>query len=279
LQKQNNNMIVCHYIDDPFLINGFKFDLRIYVLITSINPLRVYMYQEGLVRFATVKYDPTDFTSKANRYIHLTNYSVNKNNENFVANTNSDQDNTGSKWSLTALKSYFQSQSINMDIIIERIEEILVKTILSIENTTYSAFDTQVPYRNNCFELLGFDILLDSHLKPWLLEVNLSPSLNLDSPLDQRIKGELIADIFTITGIMPKDLRLYQNLCYNKNFHLFGQQAGSNLNVSNEKKNDWNSSWNSNLEKEKEALNKELTKEERQVLKETDEEYQRLIFY
>jgi len=46
-----------------------------------------------------------------------------------------------------------------------------------------------VPYRNNCFDLLGFDILIDSNLKPWLLEVNLSPSLNTDSPLDLKIKG------------------------------------------------------------------------------------------
>lgn len=268
-------MIVCHYIDDPFLINGFKFDMRIYVLITSINPLRLYMYEEGLVRFATVKYDPNDFTSKSNRYIHLTNYSVNKNNENFIANTNSGQDCTGSKWSLSALKNYLQTQNINTDIIMERIEEILVKTILSIENTTFAAFDAQVPYRNNCFELLGFDILLDSHLRPWLLEVNLSPSLNLDSPLDQKIKGELIADIFTIVGILPKDLRLYQNLSHNKNFHLFGQQL-SNANATNEKKNEWNSSWNSNIEKE--SFTKELTREEKQILKETEEENQRLYY-
>ncbi len=271
-------MIVCHYIDDPFLINGFKFDLRIYVLITSINPLRLYMYQEGLVRFATMKYDTNDFTSKQNRFIHLTNYSVNKNNENFIANTNSEQDNTGSKWSLTALKSYLQSQNINTEIIIERIEEILIKTILSIENTTFSAFDTQVPYRNNCFELLGFDVLLDSHLRPWLLEVNLSPSLNMDSPLDQRIKGELIADIFSIIGIIPKDQRLYQNLSYNKNFHLFGQQiSNSNPNTNTEKKNEWNASWNS--WNEKDGINKEMTKEERQIIKETEEEFQRFSFF
>lgn len=269
-------MIVCHYLDDPFLINGFKFDLRIYVLITSIHPLRIYMYQEGLVRFATAKYDPTDFSSKCNRFIHLTNYSVNKNNENFIANTNSNQDNTGSKWSLSALKSYFQSQNINTDIIIERMEEIIVKTILSIENTTYSAFDSQVPYRNNCFELLGFDILLDSHLRPWLLEVNLSPSLNLDSPLDQKIKGDLMADIFTIIGIIPKDQRLYQNLSYNKNFHLFGQQSSVGSNNNSEKKNEWNSSWN-NPNLERDTFNKELTKEEKQIIKETDEEYQRLF--
>ena len=64
-----------------------------------------------------------------------------------------------------------------------------------------------VPYYNNCFELLGFDILIDDYLNPWLLEVNRSPSLNCDSPLDQKIKGELISDLFTLIGITPLPLR------------------------------------------------------------------------
>ena len=68
-----------------------------------------------------------------------------------------------------------------------------------------NGYDMYVPYRNNCFELLGFDILIDDCLQPWLLEVNLSPSLQCDSPLDQKIKGNMLADLFTLTGIVPLD--------------------------------------------------------------------------
>jgi len=66
------------------LINGFKFDLRIYVAITSVNPLKIYIYEEGLARFATEKYDG-NFRDTKNVFSHLTNYSINKKNiERFV---------------------------------------------------------------------------------------------------------------------------------------------------------------------------------------------------
>lgn len=74
------------YIANPHLINGLKYDLRMYVLVTNFNPLKVYLYNDGLVRFATEKYstDPRLLTKK---YVHLTNFSVNKKNTNFVKNT------------------------------------------------------------------------------------------------------------------------------------------------------------------------------------------------
>ena len=49
--------------------------------------------------------------------------------------------------------------------------------------------------------MFGFDIILDSDLKPWILEVNLSPSLAFDSPLDFHIKSNLLVDTFNLVGI------------------------------------------------------------------------------
>ena len=78
----------------------------------------------------------------------------------------------------------------------------MIKTILSVENSLFTNVTQYVPYINNCFEILGFDVLIDSTLKPWLVEVNLSPSMNTDSPLDLKIKGNVVSDMFTMLGVV-----------------------------------------------------------------------------
>ena len=59
--------------------------------------------------------------------------------------------------------------------------------------------------RSNCFELQGFDIIIDSDLKPWLLEVNMSPSMATDAPLDMSIKSTVVTDTFNLIGIKRFD--------------------------------------------------------------------------
>jgi tubulin polyglutamylase TTLL5 len=209
---EKTQMIASKYICDPLLINGFKFDMRIYVVITSIDPLRLYVYEEGLVRLATCKYSAPMMNNKKNKFIHLTNYSINKHSSNFVANEDPFVEDFGSKWSLTALNDHLKANKVNTEALWGKIDEIIIKTILAIEPLIKSSCDMYVPYKDNCFELLGFDILLDSSLNPWLLEVNLSPSLNCDAPIDQKIKGELISDLFTLIGVVPMSEREQVNV-------------------------------------------------------------------
>lgn len=78
----DDTSVVSRYIQNPLLINGHKFDLRIYVAVTSFDPLRVYVFKEGLARFASEQYS----NKTENKFQHLTNYSVNKKNDNFVQN-------------------------------------------------------------------------------------------------------------------------------------------------------------------------------------------------
>jgi hypothetical protein len=78
--------VACQYIDNPLLFNGYKFDLRVYVALTSMCPLRIYMYREGLARLATILYNSIPEDKNTSKFSHLTNYSINKHNTNFIAN-------------------------------------------------------------------------------------------------------------------------------------------------------------------------------------------------
>ena len=75
----------------------------------------------------------------------------------------------------------------------------------SVEPAISSRSKQLMGNKENCFELYGFDVLVDSDLKPWLLEVNLSPSMQAESPLDWQIKSSLIADTFNLVGIASNE--------------------------------------------------------------------------
>ena len=206
--EKRGGYLISRYISNPHTINGLKYDLRIYVLATSFDPLRIYMYQEGLVRFATQHYS-IDAKSLKTRYIHLTNYSVNKKAANYMANQGKPKDQSADKfsykWPLSALKEEFVSLGIDYDLVFGRVKDLVVKTMISVEAEIVSKVLSLTRFRGNCFELYGFDILLDSNLKPWLLEVNVAPSLSSGSILDKQIKTSLMCDVFTLVGIIPVD--------------------------------------------------------------------------
>ncbi|KAM9248698.1 tubulin monoglutamylase TTLL4 isoform 2-T2 [Dugong dugon] len=193
-------LLVQRYLHKPYLISGSKFDLRIYVYVTSYDPLRIYLFSDGLVRFASCKYSPS-VKSLGNKFMHLTNYSVNKKNVEYQANA----DETacqGHKWALKALWNYLSQKGINSNIIWEKIKDVVVKTIISSEPYVTSLLKMYVRRPYNCHELFGFDVMLDENLKPWVLEVNISPSLHSNSPLDISIKGQMIRDLLNLAGFV-----------------------------------------------------------------------------
>ncbi|GLD49820.1 probable tubulin polyglutamylase TTLL2 [Lates japonicus] len=157
------SVIVQRYISDPLLISGYKFDLRIYVCVKSFHPLTVYIHQEGLVRFATEKYN---LSSLHNLYAHLTNTSINKFGPFYK--TEKERVGQGCKWTMSKFRHFLHSQDIDELLLWQRINNIVTLTLLTIAPS--------VPSCPNCVELFGFDILIDVRFKPWLLEVNYSPA-------------------------------------------------------------------------------------------------------
>ncbi|CAK93295.1 unnamed protein product (macronuclear) [Paramecium tetraurelia] len=177
--------IVQRYIADPLLIGGKKFDTRIYLLCTSYSPLTLYLYRTGFARFTHHRYDNEDIT---NAYVHLTNVAIQKNSENY-------DEKLGGKWDLQKLKLFLMTK-YGQDKVQEcfyNVQQLMIKSLQAVQKIIIND--------KHCFELYGFDILFDSQLKPWLLEVNASPSMTSNTPIDFELKCGLLDDVFTIIDL------------------------------------------------------------------------------
>ncbi|XP_067890923.1 tubulin polyglutamylase TTLL4 isoform X2 [Heterodontus francisci] len=196
-------LLVQKYLHKPYLIGESKFDLRIYVYVTSYDPLRIYVFTDGLVRFASCKYS-SSMKSLGNKFMHLTNYSVNKLNAEYKPNSDGKLC-QGHKWSLNALWVHLNQKGVRTELLWEQMKDVIIKTIIASESYVNSQIHLYVRNRYTCHELFGFDIMLDENLKPWVLEVNISPSLHSNSTLDISIKGQMISDLLNLAGfIIPQ---------------------------------------------------------------------------
>ncbi|XP_076094251.1 uncharacterized protein LOC143064924 isoform X1 [Mytilus galloprovincialis] len=200
---RKKSVIVQKYLGRPYLINESKFDMRVYVYVSSYDPLRIYVFEDGLARFASCKYS-NSMKNLNNKFMHLTNYSVNKKNADYQANGDEGVC-QGHKWGLKALWNYMKRQGINTNAIWDSIKDLVVKTIICAESPINSLIKSNSKSKYCCHELFGFDVMLDESLKPWILEVNISPSLHSNSQLDINIKGHMIRDLFNIAGFRIPD--------------------------------------------------------------------------
>ncbi|XP_067856186.1 polyglutamylase complex subunit TTLL1 [Heptranchias perlo] len=176
--------VISLYIDSPLLIGGKKFDLRFYVLVTSIRPLKCYMYKLGFCRFCTVKYTPNT-NELDNMFVHLTNVAIQKHGDDYNPIH-------GGKWTVSNLKLYLEST---------RGKKVTDKLFDEIHWMIVQSLKAAAPVMTNdkhCFECYGYDIIIDNKLKPWLIEVNASPSLASSTANDRIMKYNLINDTLNI---------------------------------------------------------------------------------
>jgi hypothetical protein len=279
-------LVVQQYIAKPMLINNFKFDLRIYVAVTSCVPhMRAFIHREGLTRFCTTPYEAPTNKNIDCSFMHLTNYAVNKKNQDFEqpsmgrgsgggddggsesgeesngeeshgeeSNGEDDQKRgnkcatpeddgidesksaassnhgpvydfsdlpamadispeeahellhaqRGSKWSVTAMFAWLAERGHDTHKIWNKMQEVIALTLLPIMNVLQHRYRASFSSKDDgfgCFELLGFDIMLDHRCVPILIEVNHSPSFETSSPLDDVIKTTVIRDTLRLAGI------------------------------------------------------------------------------
>lgn len=184
--------IIQRYISQPLTIGGYKLDLRLYVVVPSVHPLQVWLYDEGLVRFASAKYDTA---RHGDPFSHLTNSSINKTSPS--AGFDKEEVGSGCKWMLSRLKTWVQSTAgaATWDLLWGR--------IINIVNLTCLLLAPVVPFSNSSsfFELFGFDIMVDDTFEAHLLEVNCSPALGMDEPTDVHVKVPLLRDLLDLLHI------------------------------------------------------------------------------
>ncbi|ESO10564.1 hypothetical protein HELRODRAFT_156264 [Helobdella robusta] len=189
--------VISRYIDNPLLIGGKKFDLRLYVLVTSFRPLKCYMYSLGFCRFCTVKYN-ANLNDLDNMFVHLTNVSIQKDGDDY----NSIH---GGKWTIENLKLFIggtRSKEI-ADKLFDDIHWLIVHSLKAVAPI--------IANDRHCFETYGYDIIIDDNMKPWLIEVNASPSLTSTTSADRIMKYKLISDVINIVVPQGETLDLAQN--------------------------------------------------------------------
>ncbi|XP_060835635.1 polyglutamylase complex subunit TTLL1-like [Rhopalosiphum padi] len=176
--------VISKYINNPLLIGGKKFDLRLYVLVTSFRPLKAYLFKSGFCRFCTAKYN-TSVTDIDNLLIHLTNVSIQK---------QADEYNTmhGGKLSVQNLRLFLESTR-GKTVTDELFDNIVWLIVHSLKSVSYIMTNDR-----HCFECYGYDIIIDDNLKPWLIEVNASPSLAATTGNDRILKYQLIDNMLNI---------------------------------------------------------------------------------
>ena len=202
LSKVPTDFIITRYIHNPHLINKLKYDFRLYVLITGLSPLKMYLYKEGMVRFTTAEYS-LDLNKLDELYRHLTNVYINKKNKKTYKKAHDADTEEGSKWSLQVYENYCKHHGIDYGKIREQMIDISIKSILAVKDMFLNQLEENGTKNRNHFKLFGYDFLVDENLKVHLIEVNGRPSLLMGDINDLKLKPQLVADVLNLVGITP----------------------------------------------------------------------------
>ena len=217
---KSNKIIIQKYIEKPFLYYGRKFDIRIWVLLT--HKMKAYMFKEGHLKVSSINYD----LDSNNSFIHLTNYSLQKYNKYFSKYEK------GNEVSFETFQKYI-NDIIKKDINFK--EYVYPQFIEIIRNTIKCSKNIINPKnRENCFELMGYDFLLDEEFNVFLIEINTNPGLEISSEIIKILVPRMIDDALrlTVDDVLQSDyIQDWKNQKgeYCSKFHVNGYKDEDNL--------------------------------------------------
>lgn len=206
------------------LIRNKKFDMRAYVLVTGMNPLKIYFYKDGYVKipvkdFSLEKKDIKDGC------IHITTSDTNLvcfGGKEYKYDTDI-YDEPSNFWSYVFFERYCNRYGINYTDIMEQMKDIFIKTFISLDSDFIELLKNKHYQDRNLFQIYGLDLLIDENSKVYLLELNRNPSMRGGHAVADYIYENIIADILNIVGIVPfshndsqepmdKDIYYYDNI-------------------------------------------------------------------
>jgi hypothetical protein len=189
------HVVVQRYVADPHLLDGFKYTLRWYVAITCADPLVVHVFDDGFTKLTSRPYR-VDAASLSDRYIHLTNPDVQATNPEVAI----------SERNLTrrAYRKRLTAEGHDAKALHRAARRAIVTCVLAArEHLVRSRLG-----EGRTMELLGFDVLIDAHLHPWVIEATLSPSITVEAAPTTRaareeaeLKGRMARDLLELVGV------------------------------------------------------------------------------
>lgn len=187
--------MVQRYLERAHLMHGHKYVLRLYVLITSVEPLRAYLYHEGFAKLAS---EPYDLNAPFNIFSHLTNPDINA--------TNTESETPVVFIPFSDYRGWLRDQGHDDTALFAKLRDLVTITMISARDHMAQRMAELGPHGDGAYEIIGLDCLVDADLEPWILECNLSPSLDIcAAPEDggireEEIKSQLVKDMVAMLG-------------------------------------------------------------------------------
>ena len=217
IKNLNDGVFITKLLNNPHLIRGYKYDIRFHGLISNIKPLKLYLYDEGFVKLSTEKYTYNNFN---NKFSFITNIHVNKKNKGYFYPKNSEDIESSNLWNLSTLKNYYLKNNLDYDKLIEEVKDIFIKMVFSVRSKLIKKINEYDMSSANFYHLIGFDIILDENLKPYLLEANRRGSMRDDNAAEIVYTHNIIVDTLNIVGLGPinkytdnKNINIEDSIC------------------------------------------------------------------